>query len=152
MKDLLLYNLKYDAWANERQAVSLMVKEENTGLSKARQWMSHILLASGIWADRVEGLPVTRGAWETIPAADFQRVLTENLNRWERILESENENCDRPISYQNLQGVAFETPLFQILTHLTHHGAYHRGQIASVLKNSGLEVPPTDAIVYSRLF
>jgi uncharacterized damage-inducible protein DinB len=122
------------------------------GLSNARQWMSHILLASRIWADRVEGLPVAGGAWETIPAADYPQVIAENLHRWERILDSENEHCDRPISYQNLQGVAFETPLFQILTHLTHHGAYHRGQIASVLKNSGMEVPSADAIVFSRLF
>jgi uncharacterized damage-inducible protein DinB len=150
MKVLLLYNLKYDAWANERLAAALVANQEDTGLSNARQWMSHVLLASRIWADRVEGLPINSGAWETIPAADYQQVIAENLNRWEKILES--ENCERPISYLNLQGVAFETPLFQILTHLTHHGAYHRGQIASVLKNSGLEVPPTDAIVYSRLF
>lgn len=152
MKALLLNNLRYDAWANAEWARTLQHPEIAAAVSKAAVWMSHVLLASRIWAERAEGSSLTLHAWETIVPERYAATLQGNLERWERILEREDESCSRCIVYQNLQGRSFETPLYQIATHLTHHGSYHRGQMASALKNAGFDVPPTDAIVYSRLF
>lgn len=151
MKALLLYNLGYDAWANNQWAKTLQDRETVVAVPKIALWMSHILLASRIWAERVEGLKITVNAWEVLEPESYTETIRENLQRWERLLESEPNSCDRVVAYQNLQGRQFEPPLYQIVTHLTHHGAYHRGQMASAMKEAGLEIPPTDAILYARL-
>ncbi len=152
MKTLLLYNLRYDAWANAAFANALQNQEMAAAVQKAASLMSHILLASHIWAERVEGLSLTHNAWQALDPFSYAEIIRENLQRWERLLESEADPCDRVIAYQNLQGRQFETPLYQIATHLTHHGAYHRGQMASAMITAGFEVPGTDAILYARLF
>jgi uncharacterized damage-inducible protein DinB len=151
MKALLLNNLRYDAWANAAFASALQNQEMAAAVPKAASWMSHILLASRIWAERVDGLSRTHNAWQALDPYSYAETIRENLQRWERLLEPEADRCDRVIAYQNLQGLQFETPLYQIATHLTHHGAYHRGQMASAMKEAGLEIPATDAILYTRL-
>lgn len=152
MKALLLYNLRYDAWANAEWAGVLQTAEAVAAVPQAAQWMSHILLASRIWAERIEGSALTLQAWETLDPQAYTHAIHDNLQRWEGLLAHEDDSCSRSIVYQNLQGRRFETPLYQIVAHLTHHGAYHRGQMASAWKAAGFDVPPTDAILYARLF
>ena len=151
MKAFLLYNLKYDAWANAAWADALLHADAAAKVPKVALWMSHVLLASRIWAERAEGLSLTHHAWQPLDPYSYAETIRENLQRWERLLEPEADSCDRVVAYQNLQGRQFETPLYQIATHLTHHGAYHRGQMASAMKEAGLEIPATDAILYARL-
>jgi uncharacterized damage-inducible protein DinB len=152
MKSLLLYNLEYDAWANTAWARTLQNREAVAAVPKVAVWMSHILLASRIWAERAEGLSVTQNAWEALEPEFYAEIIRENAQRWEILLDREVDSGNRVIVYQNLQGRQFEMPLYQLVTHLSHHGAYHRGQMASALKAAGFEVPATDAILYARLF
>ena len=56
-----------------------------------------------------------------------------------------------PVAYHNSRGEPFETPLAEISAHVVSHGAYHRGQIAALLRAAGLAPPPTDRIAYARL-
>jgi len=152
MKSLLLYNLRYDAWANAEWATILQNPEIITSAPKTALWMSHILLASRIWAERAAGSSLNLNAWEVLEPNSYAETNRENLQRWERLFNGEDHGCSRVILYQNMQGQRFETPLYQIVTHLTHHGAYHRGQMASAWKAAGHRVPPSDAILYARLF
>jgi uncharacterized damage-inducible protein DinB len=39
--------------------------------------------------------------------------------------------------------------LLDILTHLPIHSAYHRGQIALLLREKNIKVEPTDFILYT---
>ena len=43
-----------------------------------------------------------------------------------------------------------ESPVGEIITHVTMHGGHHRGQIARVLRQAGREPPYTDYIQFSR--
>lgn len=151
MKALLLYNLQYDGWANAEFAKALQNPEVADAAPKVALWMSHILLAARIWAERAEGLAITQNAWEVIEPESYVETIRVNLQRWETLLGNEDDPCSRVVAYQNLRGQRFETPLYQIIAHLTHHGSYHRGQMASAMKAAGLEIPATDAILYARL-
>lgn len=151
MNGLLCYSLRYDAWANECLAEVLMETDAAEGLQQVHAWMSHILLAGSIWAERAEGQALTLNAWAMLEPQSYKATIRQNLQRWENLLETAGSNCDRSVVYQNLQGKRFETPLYRIITHLTHHGAYHRGQIATAMKSSGINPPPTDAILYARM-
>ncbi len=54
------------------------------------------------------------------------------------------------ISYKNLQGQNFQNTIHEIFIHIVNHGVYHRGQIASQMRQIGITPPPTDMIVYYR--
>ncbi len=56
----------------------------------------------------------------------------------------------RAIAYVNSKGEAFESTVGDILLHVAQHGAYHRGQIARLLREAGHTPPYTDFIQFAR--
>lgn len=56
----------------------------------------------------------------------------------------------RVVTYRNTQGVTFRTPVIEVLMQVFSHGVYHRGQIALVLRQAGIEPVNTDFITFVR--
>jgi len=56
----------------------------------------------------------------------------------------------KPIAYKNSAGDQFTSTIEDILTHVTMHGAYHRGQIAASIRASGDTPTATDYIAFIR--
>jgi uncharacterized damage-inducible protein DinB len=55
------------------------------------------------------------------------------------------------VTYGDLMGNQFETPVSQVLLHVFHHSTYHRGQLISLLRQARETViPRTDFIAYAR--
>jgi uncharacterized damage-inducible protein DinB len=54
------------------------------------------------------------------------------------------------VEYQNFAGQKFSSLLSDIITHVVNHGTYHRGQIARIIRESGVQPPSTDYIVFAR--
>ena len=54
------------------------------------------------------------------------------------------------IKYKNTKGEEFTSTIQDILTHITHHSAYHRGQIAAAIREAGHTPAVTDFIAYTR--
>lgn len=50
------------------------------------------------------------------------------------------------ISYRNSKGEAFANLIVDVLTHVILHSAYHRGQIASHMRDTGQTPAYTDFI------
>jgi uncharacterized damage-inducible protein DinB len=50
------------------------------------------------------------------------------------------------VGYTNSKGEPWTNTVEEILTHVVIHSTYHRGQIASDLRNAGLEPAYTDYI------
>jgi uncharacterized damage-inducible protein DinB len=50
------------------------------------------------------------------------------------------------ISYKNSKGEPWSSTVEDVLTHVTLHSAYHRGQIASLMRASGQAPASTDFI------
>jgi uncharacterized damage-inducible protein DinB len=55
-------------------------------------------------------------------------------------------DLDKAISYQNSKGEAWSSAVIDVLTHVLMHSAYHRGQIASHMRESGRTPAYTDFI------
>jgi uncharacterized damage-inducible protein DinB len=47
-------------------------------------------------------------------------------------------------------GTTFSQPLWQMLQHLANHGSYHRGQVATMLRQLGAKPVGTDMIGFYR--
>ena len=56
----------------------------------------------------------------------------------------------REVDYVNSAGQAFRSTVGDMLRHVAQHGAYHRGQIALLLRDDGLVPEPTDYIAFVR--
>ena len=61
-----------------------------------------------------------------------------------------SDALDAPVAYVNSAGIAFETPVEDILLQVFLHGQYHRGKINLMLRQAREEPMPTDYISFAR--
>ena len=54
----------------------------------------------------------------------------------------------RPVPYTLLNGTRGEQTLGDLLTHVVNHSTYHRGQVATMLRQVGAAPPATDFLVF----
>jgi len=69
--------------------------------------------------------------------------------RWKDLGEGD-ATLQRSVSYRNSAGRDFRNTVEEIVTHVTMHGSYHRGQIARIIRASGGDPPYTDYIQFMR--
>ena len=140
--------LAFEQWANERSLAALA----NAGYPAAGlRWFNHILGAQDAWLGRLRGDPPGAAVWpETPPAgtAPAMRALAARLNDY--LASTDSASLDQAISYRTTAGVEYRNTPFEILSHLTLHSHYHRGQIAATIRAGGHAPTPTDFILYLR--
>lgn len=149
---------RYNRWANSRafEAVSRLTEEQfakDLGSSHAsvRDTLTHLVWGEWLWLQRWRG---------TSPQAAFQAAGFPRPDalkaRW---LEIEIEQrafveavtADRLLAvvrYVNLQGRAWQYPLWRQMYHLVNHSTYHRGQATTMLRQLGARPVPTDFLVF----
>ncbi len=149
MNDLLIHLLEYECWANRRVIDALDTMENPP--ARAITLMSHLLAAQQIWIGRLihESVPVV--LWEDIPVS----WMGETAERHHRKLVSYAASLSAtdlvlPIEYTNTKGQVYHSTPTDILAHLCHHSAYHRGQIVQLIRPLLPEAPVTDFIVWTR--
>lgn len=109
--------------------------------------INHTLNAQQIWNSRILG-EKTFEVWQINPLENLEEINDRNLAKSIGILN--NCDLDKRIEYQNSKGTKFENSIFEMLFHAVNHSTYHRGQINSLLKQSGLTPILTDYIFYKR--
>lgn len=148
----------YNRWANARslEAASKVspadfTKEVGGSFASLRGTLAHMYGAEWIWLERWRG---------TSPASlpfslDFPDVETIRT-RWREVEREQREFLDfldadrlaQVISYVNLKGESFAYPLGRMLQHVVNHSTYHRGQIATLLRQLGATPLSTDLLLY----
>lgn len=152
----LLY--EYNRWANfQTLAASAKLTEDqftkdlSSSHRSVRDTLVHTLAAEWIWLAR----------WnEVSPKAllnplDF-RDLGALRARWADVERDQtafiegitNESLESPVTYQNTKGEQWTYPLWQMMHHVVNHSSYHRGQVATMLRQLGTEPKPTDLLVF----
>lgn len=120
---------------------------------RPRQLFSHVLMAERIWMKRLRSEdPSHLEVWPTLSLAELGQLANANHAAFRVLLEhiDESGGFGEIVAYQTFAGEPFEHRVGDILTHVALHGAYHRGQIASVLRGDGQEVVDTDFIAYLK--
>ncbi|QOY89808.1 DinB family protein [Paludibaculum fermentans] len=158
-KDTLLAHIDYAAWASRRlvSAVAELSDDQlqhdfGTSDKSILGTLVHLYRADRIWLSRMHQaadklvlgdsdfqLSVVREQWPEV--YDGWRHFLAGLSD-EQILES--------ISYHDLKGNAWSTPVYQIVLHLVNHGTHHRGQVSGFLRTLGQKPPVLDLIAYYR--
>lgn len=110
---------------------------------------NHVINAHQIWIERIEGNIRLKNPWEDFPIESFG---ARNQALYEKSLALlANADLEQVISFQSFSGAAFEKRVSDILVHIVNHATYHRGQIAQLMRKSGLEPVPSDYIHWARL-
>ena len=134
--------LQYDAWANRETVDSLGERAPERSL----RWMAHIVGAEYLWLARLKGEASSLAVWPELGVDACREQVSALARLWPEFLEAHRESLAGTVSYTNTKGEAWTNSVEEILTHVTVHSAYHRGQIASDVRGAGMAPAYTDYI------
>jgi uncharacterized damage-inducible protein DinB len=138
-------------WADARALDSLRVSDADTG--RARELLSHIIGAEVVWLARIEGREAELAVWPTLTLEECETASRRVRAGYEALLariERDPAELARIVHYRNSAGLEFDSSVADILRHVALHGAYHRGQVALLVRLSGTVPQATDYIAWSR--
>ncbi|WP_353197263.1 DinB family protein [Parapedobacter defluvii] len=137
----------YNHHCNQQLAAILSEKPEQADV-KSMSLFSHMLNAHQIWNNRILGQPTGCTVWESRPSDTFAAIDRHNFNQTITLLGS--FGLTDPITYKTSDGRLFVNTVGDILFHVINHSTYHRGQIALLFRQNGMEPLITDYIFYKR--
>ncbi len=157
--DILRLQVDSMIWASARilDAAALLTPEELvrdfcTAHRNVLGTLAHIFSADRIWLSRIRGESPGPGVEPSALDLPALRESWSGLHRewrdWAAAISAEEASA--VLSYQDLRGRPWQTPLWQVVLHVVHHGTHHRGQIAGFLRAMGHVPPRLDLIVYCR--
>jgi uncharacterized damage-inducible protein DinB len=136
--------MRYDLWANRQTLDSL---RQGPPPPRSLRWMGHIVGAELLWLARLREESAPLPVWPDLSLDVCATHLSQLSERWlEYLTEVDPERLDQQVRYTNSKGEPWSSRVEDILTHVTIHSAYHRGQIASDLRAAGHAPAYTDFI------
>ncbi len=148
----------YGRWANEQTLASVsplgadeFVQAVGGSFGSVQGTLVHLYGADWVWLERWHGrspraLPTTQEASAFPALAQTWRQVQEKQQEFVETLTA--ERMTQPLAYVNFKGDTFTYPLGEILVHVANHGTYHRGQVATLLRQLGKTPASTDYLRY----
>jgi uncharacterized damage-inducible protein DinB len=139
----------HDDWANRETAASVV--RAARAPDKTRTVLAHIIGTEWEWYARIHGGKSHMPVWPALDPAECIAESSRLLASWRELLASlDAAGLSRPVTYKNSKGEPWTSPVGDILMHVALHSSYHRGQIATLLRDSGHEPAYTDFIHAAR--
>ena len=154
----LIDQMTYDRWANLRLigAISELAPRTfkqnlTSSYPSIHQTLVHIIWAEELWLERWQSRSFVRSLDpEEFPTLEIVRAKLEDIHSKQlQFLNGLNPAAaDQIVGYVNFQDQRWEYKLRQMVQHLMVHSAYHRGQLAALLRQLGVVPPNTDYLMY----
>ncbi|MDX5445057.1 MAG: DinB family protein [Zoogloeaceae bacterium] len=160
---------EYNRWMNERVfEAAARLDDEELAADKGAFFgsilgtLNHVAVADTIWLQRFARHPMSfaaLGALSRFPrptslrqplAADleglrgYRQGLDELIVRWAAELTAGHLDVD--LAYANMAGVEAKKNFGALLQHFFNHQTHHRGQVSTLLFQSGVDVGVTDLL------
>lgn len=160
---------EYNRWMNERMFDaagklddSELAADKGAFFGSILGTLNHIAVADTIWLHRFAQHPAPFPALVALAAfprpsslrqalADdlptlrsYRRRLDDVVVRWVGELTAEQLSSD--LSYANMAGAVSRKNLGALLQHFFNHQTHHRGQVSTLLFQSGVDVGVTDLL------
>ncbi len=136
----------YDAWAN-REVLAAIKAGSGSAPARPLQLLAHILSAEHLWLERLWRQPQSLPVWPEFSLDQCEAQANRLSKLWrEYFAELPASALSENITYKNSKGEAWSSMVQDVLTHVVMHSAYHRGQIASVMRLGGQVPAYTDFI------
>jgi uncharacterized damage-inducible protein DinB len=135
----------YDAWANGE--VLKVFRESESPDARSLTLISHILAAESLWLERLKRQPQTGPVWPQFSLDRCEQETARLALAWPEYLAALREDgLSQTIAYKNSRGENWTSVTIDVLAHVVLHSAYHRGQIASHMREIGQTPAYTDFI------
>ena len=146
MHNILLNMIGRMRWADALVADALNAQAN----ADAQRLFAHIAAVEHLWYSRIQGVPVAHAVWPDLSPDDARVLADRHADLFEKLVNDGDATLQRPVDYRNSAGRNFRNTVEEIVTHVTMHGSYHRGQIARIIRASGGDPPYTDYIQFMR--
>ena len=144
----------FGRWANARtlESVAPLTLEEykrqvGGSFGSVQGTLAHLYGADWVWLERWHGRsPRALPAAQQVPTLDALRA------KWREVEDGHaafvrgvsEERMEEKLTYVNFAGETWTYPLGEALLHVANHGTYHRGQVATLLRQLGKAPISTD--------
>ena len=159
--DYIRLLLDYNYWARDRVLASAgqlapeqLSRNLGSSFGSVLDTIVHMHFAEWIWNRRWQGeSPSARPDTSQLTSV---AALREAWTPLERQIRSFAEGLGpvglaRMLEYKSMNGQASTSPFWQMIVHVVNHGTYHRGQVATMLRQLGATpAQSTDMIVFFR--
>lgn len=150
MKEYFINLFEYENWANKEIGNLLLTLSEPP--EKAMSLMSHIINAQIVWLSRLKKVASDVKVWQLYSKSEISGALEKSSSDLSDFINNISESdIESVIEYANTKGEKFRSGVKDILTHMSIHSAYHRGQIIIEIKPFVQTVSYTDYIHYVRV-
>ncbi len=154
----ILYD--YNAWANHRSldaaaelSAEQFVKPLGSSFSSVRDTLAHVWGSEWLWLERFQGRSPA-----SLPDVTQFHDIAALKSRWQedevRLLKFvaglSEEALHKVHEYRTLSFGQYKNPLWQSMQHMVNHGTYHRGQIATMLRQLNAKPLSSDLIHFYR--
>jgi uncharacterized damage-inducible protein DinB len=144
----------FGRWANRMtlESVAALTPEEYArpiggSFGSVKGTLVHLCEADWIWLERFHGRSP-----RAFPAPEQIAELPGLARRWREVEAGQDvflasltqSRMSEPLSFTSAAGDPFTRALGDTLLHLANHGTYHRGQVATLLRQLGKKATGTD--------
>jgi uncharacterized damage-inducible protein DinB len=157
---LMMQYAEYNVWANSRmlelvfsQPSSVLNKEIKSSFPSIRKTILHIWDAETLWLKRLRGEPAL--SWpskELDESADVRPMLRTSQELLDFLSEKDPVYFKDSTTYKNIAGEEFTNENSGIIMHVMNHSTFHRGQVVTMIRESGFsgKIESTDLISFLR--
>ncbi len=147
-----LFNYTYWARDCQLQACAALSDEQflrgmGSGFTSVRDTLVHMVGAEWVWLERWRGrspqLMLSPQEFASVGAVSEKWRAVEREMR-EYLATLNDETLAQPLTYTSQKGDSFTYELWRQLLHLVNHQSYHRGQVATLLRQLGVPPPTVD--------
>ncbi len=136
----------YDAWANG-EVVAVIAGQSGSPSAPAMKLLAHILSAERLWLERIRQQPQSLPVWPEFNLDQGKAQIDELAQLWrEYFAQLSPAALSENVTYKNSKGESWSSTVQDVLTHVVLHSAYHRGQVASLMRVAGQTPAYTDFI------
>ena len=146
MKDKLNELFEYNYHFNKKW-IEFLTENFQEVPEKSLKLINHLINAHQVWNARIDN-ETEFGVWQINVWSKISEINDENHAKTLKIIHE--KSLENVIEYQNSKGQKFTNKIEDILFHIINHSTYHRAQIASDIRNCGIEPINTDYIFYKR--
>jgi uncharacterized damage-inducible protein DinB len=147
-----LFNHNYWARDCQLQACAALSEEQfqrslGSSFASVRDTLVHMVGAERIWLARWRGrapqfMPSPL-EFPTLSAVSETWCTVEREMR-EYLATLGDQTLEQPLTYVSQNGDSFTNELWRLMLHVVNHQGYHRGQVATLLRQLGLQPPGVD--------
>lgn len=148
--------------ASSRLSTTELCENKGAFFKSVLGTLNHLLVGDIIWLQRFAAHPSSQEALsylreqdkpkslDTILYADFYLLKNEREKIDEIIIDWINQLSEKDlsccISYTNMSGTLFSKRFSNLINHIFLHQVHHRGQITTLLSQSGVDFGETDIL------